>query len=92
MIPGARVTIEHRGRLDSLLAVRLATLAFEGIMCVRSSVWLELEELAEAVKREVSLNVFCRVDHARRQRLFMGLTLEYFLFNGARGDKAVYET
>ena len=42
---------------------------------------LQLEEVPQVGEREVSLDVLLPVDHARTQRLFVSLPLEYLLLN-----------
>ena len=92
MIPGAGVTIKHRRRLDALLPVRSASFAFKGIMRIGCGVGLKLKEFAKAVEREVTFDVFCRVDDTGGQRLLVRLALEDLLFNGACCDEAVHKT
>ena len=43
------------------------------------------------IRPEMSFDVLLVVDDARAQRLFVGLSLEDFLFDGAGGQKAVDE-
>ena len=42
---------------------------------------LQLEEVPQVGEREVPLDVLLPVDHARTQRLFVSLPLEYLLLN-----------
>ena len=44
-------------------------------------VLVELEELSESVQGEMPLGVFFLVDDSGRQGLFVGLSLEDFLFD-----------
>jgi len=93
VIPRTRVTVKHSRRFRHLSPIFLPTaLTLERVVCVTRSVVAVLEQLAERVEREMAFNVFRAVDDARRQRLFVRLALEDFLFDGASGDEAVHET
>lgn len=92
MVPAARVAIHHRRRLHPLFAVRPAPFTFERVVGVARRPRFELEQLPQRIEREMALHILRRVDHTRRQRLFMRLSLKDLLLDGARRDEAVHET
>lgn len=53
-------------------------------MRIARNLRVQLEQRLELANAEVSLNVNRLVDDARRERLLVRLTLEYFLFDRAR--------
>jgi len=59
----------------------LASFAFKSVVGFTKGVLVELEELSESVQGEMPLGVFFLVDDSGRQGLFVGLSLEDFLFD-----------
>ncbi|KAI6748453.1 hypothetical protein HG530_015489 [Fusarium avenaceum] len=92
MVPCAGITIQHGRCFDELLAVWLAPFTFECLMGVTLGVRPILEQLAQAVKREMSFDIFRRVDDTRRQTLLVRLSLKDLLFDGTGCNEAVDET
>lgn len=72
MIPRTRISVKHGWRLDNLSSVLFPTpLALEGIMSIACRLFSVLEELAQRIKTEMALHIFCGIDDARRQRLLV---------------------
>lgn len=71
MIPAARIPVQHRGRFDVLLPIRLAPLALERIMRIARRARFELEQLSQGIQREMPLDVFRGINDARGERLLV---------------------
>ena len=67
VIPTARITIQHRRRLDILFPIRLTPLTLKCIMRIARRTGLELEKLPERIEREVALHILRRVNDAGRE-------------------------
>jgi len=59
----AGIAIEQGRRFNDLLAV-LATLAFEGLVCLALRVFIEQKQLSESIGRKVTLCIFLFVDYS----------------------------
>lgn len=86
----ASITIKQGGRLDHLLPV-LTPFTLERFMCVAKSLLVEREQLSKSIQRKVTFGIFFLVHHSRGQCLFVSLTLEDFLLDGAGGYESVYK-
>jgi len=91
MVPSTRISIQQRRRFDSLSPI-LAPLAFKSIVGFAKSVLVELKELPESINREVPFGVFFLVDDSGGQGLFIGLSLEDFLFDCSGRNETINKT
>ena len=64
VVPRARVAIQHSLGLDMLSSVWTTALALEGIVSVTLCAWLELKELPQAIKTEMTFHIFSTVHNA----------------------------
>ncbi|KAF3912406.1 hypothetical protein AA313_de0210075 [Arthrobotrys entomopaga] len=92
MVPGTGVSVQHRRSFNVLLPIRFTPLALERIVRITPRITIILEQLSQIFRSKMSFHVLRFVNHARREGLFVGLTLEYFFFNSAGCDEAVHKT